>query len=229
MSTIARLNDVGIALNRVLVAAGVRHGIFGGYAISNLKGPRVTKDVDCLANADRHRLVQLLDKHEGFTVIPQEHQDRAVFLWSGPDRDPVKTVRVNVYCTAFPGSIPGMVHFAVKDFTVQGEQMGEGKVGFLDPIIVFNGKMQAAATRDKFYDSADLRWLADHYPAHIAPRAREIDLVRAGLAIKRYPELERTLASLGVDVQEAKASVAPIQLKDLPAPASGHVQRGLLC
>lgn len=44
----SRLNDAAIALDRVLVAANIKYGIFGGYAITALGGPRESKDVDCL-------------------------------------------------------------------------------------------------------------------------------------------------------------------------------------
>lgn len=38
-----RLNDAAVALYRVLSAAGIEHGLLGGYAIATLGGPRETK------------------------------------------------------------------------------------------------------------------------------------------------------------------------------------------
>lgn len=54
--------------------------------------------------------------------------------------------------------------------TVNGQILGTGQASFLDPFYLFKGKLHAAATRSKFHDSADLRWLADRYGSVIHAR-----------------------------------------------------------
>lgn len=75
-----RLNDAAIALHQILAPANIRFGIFGGYAIGTLGGPRESKDVDCLASVSKQQIVALLNGKAGFTVIPQSRQDYVAFL-----------------------------------------------------------------------------------------------------------------------------------------------------
>ena len=46
--------------------------------------------------------------------------------------------------------------------------------------------------------------------------------------MKRYPELEVTFRTLGLDVQKAKETVASVRLSQLPPPQRGDVQSGIL-
>ncbi len=57
----ARLNDAAIRLCQLLDAANIKHGIFGGYAIGVLGGPRESKDIDCIASTSKQALIHLLD------------------------------------------------------------------------------------------------------------------------------------------------------------------------
>jgi hypothetical protein len=82
MASHARMNDAAIALSRVLIPAGVKFGIFGGYAIATYGGPRESKDIDCLAASDKQKLLELLDGKEGFSAVPQSRDDYVAFLWS---------------------------------------------------------------------------------------------------------------------------------------------------
>jgi hypothetical protein len=98
----ARLNDAAIALYRVLSSAGIRFGIFGGYAIAVLGGQRETKDIDCVAAVTKQHIIDLLDGKEGFVALPQSRQDYVAFLWSDkPSRQ--NLVLVEIFCEQFPG------------------------------------------------------------------------------------------------------------------------------
>ncbi|KAG4430177.1 hypothetical protein IFR05_014336 [Cadophora sp. M221] len=56
-----RLNDAVMSLSRVLSDAGIKFGIFGGYAIAVLGGQRESKDIDCVAALSKQAAVNLLD------------------------------------------------------------------------------------------------------------------------------------------------------------------------
>lgn len=97
-----RLNDAAIALHRALAPANIRFGIFGGYAIGVLGGPRESKDIDCLASVSKQQIVALLDGKNGFVAIPQGRQDYVAFLWSDmPDRR--YAVLVEIFCEQYSG------------------------------------------------------------------------------------------------------------------------------
>lgn len=92
-----RLNDAAIALNRILSRNGIKFGIFGGYAVGILGGPRESKDVDCLASVTKKQIISLLDGKEGFQCIPQSREDYVAFFWSE------RPVLVEIFCERFPG------------------------------------------------------------------------------------------------------------------------------
>lgn len=101
----SRLNDAAIALSKVLTEASIRHGIFGGFAVTVLGGPRETKDVDCLASASKEQIVALLNGRDGFTFIPQPSPDYAAFLWSAKPGDR-RNVLVELFVDTFQGRLP---------------------------------------------------------------------------------------------------------------------------
>ena len=103
-----------------------------------------------------------------------------------------------------------------------------GECYFLDPFIVFKGKLNAAVSRSKFHDSADLRWLADRYKTSIAPNVGQLNLVRFGLAMQRYPELRSTFRELGIDTDAARQAAAGYDVTRSSPPSRGDVQMGLL-
>lgn len=108
-----RLNDAAIALYCSFAEANVRFGIFGGYAITALGGPRESKDVDCLASLTKAQAISILDGKNGFTVIPQTRQDYVAFLWTPPG-DKNRAVLVEIFCESFPGkSLPAPVRVDV--------------------------------------------------------------------------------------------------------------------
>ncbi|KAJ5951081.1 uncharacterized protein N7479_009494 [Penicillium vulpinum] len=239
-----RLNDAAINLHRVLTQNNVHFGIFGGYAIGVLGGARESKDIDCLASISKPQVVALLNGKDGFTVIPQTRQDYVAFLWSDkPDHS--NPVLVEIFCEQFSGNCFSRYHstydvnyvlgsrhtmrgIQATVRTVNGQRLGSGLSCFLDPFYLFKGKLRAAATRAKFHDSADLRWLEGRHSTAIQARKTELSLQYIGLAMKRYPELEMLFRSLDVDLAGAQNLTRHLELSKLPAPAPGDVQHGLL-
>jgi hypothetical protein len=101
----ARLNDAAIALYRAFYAANVKHGIFGGYAIGVLGGPRESKDIDCIASISKQDAIDILDGKEGFHYVDQTRDDYVAFLWSdSPKKE--RPVLVEIFVEIFPGKIP---------------------------------------------------------------------------------------------------------------------------
>ena len=96
----SRLNDAAIALNRVMAAANIKYGIFGGYAVTTLGGPRESKDVDCLASANKEQIITLLDGKEGFKYINQARVDYVAFE---KPKDP-RAVLVEIFVAQFQGT-----------------------------------------------------------------------------------------------------------------------------
>lgn len=121
-----------------------------------------------------------------------------------------------------------MKNVVMHELNVSGQLNASGSISLLDPIYIFKGKLRAAATRGKFHDSADIRWLASRSTDHLKSKRTEFNLGLVGLAIKRYPELEATFLQLGLDVTKAKDRVAGIDLRQLPPPKVGDIQSGLL-
>ncbi|KAE8356062.1 hypothetical protein BDV28DRAFT_7345 [Aspergillus coremiiformis] len=222
-----RLNDAAIALHRVLSRANIHFGIFGGYAINVLGGSRESKDIDCIASISKQQMINILDGQDGFVAIPQGRQDYVAFLWSDkPDRS--NAVLVEVFCEQFTGAEYTMKDVPVSLRTINGQRLGTGQASFLDPFYLFKGKLRAAATRSKFHDSADLRWLAARYGNLIQARKVELNPQYIGLAVKRYPELEHLFGRVGVDLNGAKDAARDLDPFKLLRPTPGDVQRGLL-
>lgn len=97
-----RLNDAAIALYEALSAANVQHGIFGGYAVSTLGGPRASKDVDCVASLSKERVVAILNSRPDFTWIPQVREDYVGFIWQEHPKSK-RTILVEIFPTQFTG------------------------------------------------------------------------------------------------------------------------------
>lgn len=93
-------------------------------------------------------------------------------------------------------------------YIVTGRYEGRGKTWVLDPFAVFCSKLLAAAVRDSFTDTVDIRFLLAHHGEAIRARAGVLDLRIVGLVIQRHQLLETTFASLSMDVAAAKEMVA---------------------
>ncbi|KAL2368937.1 hypothetical protein BDBG_06427 [Blastomyces gilchristii SLH14081] len=223
----ARLNDAAIALHRVLSGQQVKFGIFGGYAVSTLGGPRESKDVDCIASVNKQQILNILDGKNGFVAVPQLRQDYVAFLWSDkPSRE--RAVLVEIFCEGFPGATFTMADVVPRAAQVTGETQGTGATMLLDPVYLFKGKLRAAATRGKFHDASDLRWLESNYLSRLQQNRGQLSLLYVGLALKRYPELQHCFTRIGVNIQAAIARAAAHDINHLPPPQPGDVQKGLL-
>lgn len=130
--------------------------------------------------------------------------------------------------STFVGAKYSMRHIQPKAITISGESFGSGTSAFLDPVYLFKGKLRAAATRAKFHDSADLRWLEGRFSQEIRSKRIELNLQYIGLAMKRYPELELLFKRIDVDINGAKNAARNLDLNNLPRPAPGDVLVGLL-
>ena len=109
-----------------------------------------------------------------------------------------------------------------------GETQGLGSTALLDPVYIFKGKLRAAATRDKFHDSADLRWLESRDLTRLQQNKGHFNLLYVGLALNRYPELYSCFSQIGLDIQTATAMAASHNIRYPPPPQQGDVQKGLL-
>lgn len=121
-----------------------------------------------------------------------------------------------------------MNNIQLNAIAINGTSMGNGTAPFLDPVYLFKGKLRAAATRAKFHDSADLRWLEGRFRPTIQSRRAELNPECIGLAMKRYVELEPLFIRLGIDVTVAKNAASNLDPTNLPRPALGDVQLGIL-
>lgn len=150
-----------------------------------------------------------------------------VFVNSVPGR---MSVICGIYCkrlTIDLGALYGMHGVQTLIRQVIGQITGTGNIFHLDPSFIFIRKVRAAALRDKYHDSADIRWLEGNYRPLLIERRDVVNLDYAGLAMKRYPELEFVFNRIGIDVQAAKARVAAVYLSGLPPPQNGDFQQGL--
>ena len=98
----ARLNDAAICMFKLLNNAGVKHGIFGGYALGALGAPRESKDIDCIASASKSLIISIMNGKEGFIFIDQSREDYVAFLWSD-NKERSHAVLVEIFVSSFPG------------------------------------------------------------------------------------------------------------------------------
>lgn len=111
---------------------------------------------------------------------------------------------------------------------LKGQATAQGVSTFVEPFSIFKGKLCAAATREKFHDSADLRTLLPRHADKIKPRIHQVNPKYVGLAIKRYSMLERMFSELGVDVEQAKKLAESINEEEPYPRGPGQIQHALL-
>lgn len=111
---------------------------------------------------------------------------------------------------------------------LDGLKQGSGPSTFVEPSALSKGKLCAAATRDKFHDSADLRILLSRHGDEIKGRASELNLKYVGLAVRRYSILETMFQNLGIDVNHAKKLAGELKSEDSYPQGPGQVQYALL-
>lgn len=108
---------------------------------------------------------------------------------------------------------------------IKGETQGSGHTALFDPVHLYKGKLRAAATRNKFHDAADLRWLEGKALQMLQQNKGQLAPVYIGLALKRYSELHLSSTRIGFDLEAATAAAAS---HDSRHPQPGDVQKGLL-
>ncbi|PGG96304.1 hypothetical protein AJ79_09638 [Helicocarpus griseus UAMH5409] len=218
----ARLNDTAIALHRAFSGQQVKFSIFGGYAVSTLGGPRASKDVDCIASVNKQQILNILDGKDSFVAVSQLQQGYVAFLWSDKlNRE--RAVLVEIFWATFT-----MANVVPSAAQVTGETQGTGATMLLNPVYLFKGKLQAAATRGKFHDASDLRWLESNYLSRLHQNRGQLSLLYVGLALKCYPELQHCFTRIGIDIQAVNTRAVAHDINDLPLPQPGDVQKGLL-
>lgn len=112
---------------------------------------------------------------------------------------------------------------------VRGEKSGIRPTKILDVVFLYKGKLQAAATRAKHSDAADLLYLEGEHQATLKTHKSQFSRHHVGMALKRYPHLEHSFGRLGLDLKACKETAKDVDLQALPAtPAPNAVQNGLL-
>ncbi|KXS93549.1 hypothetical protein AC578_4972 [Pseudocercospora eumusae] len=217
MPSFGKLSDAAIAIEQALAPQGVDFGIFGGYAVAVLGGPRESKDIDCAIGCTKEWLVENLGRVPGFRSTGNARADLASFLY-GND---------NILIEFFPTSLSMMRTMRVE---VTGQQTGKKTTVILHPVFLYKGKLQAAATRAKHSDSVDLLFLEGKHLAELAARNHELNKRHVGMALKRYPHLLHSFQRLGINIADCTALAQDIDIEEIAAqrPAANAVQNGLL-
>lgn len=116
-----------------------------------------------------------------------------------------------------------------KQVQVRGEKSGVQSTKILDPVFVYKGKLQAAATRAKHSDAVDLLFLEGENTVALRASDNQFSRHHVGAALKRYPHLEHSFVRLGLDLRACKEAAKDIDLGALPAISPPNaVQNGLL-
>ncbi|KAI9855521.1 MAG: hypothetical protein M1813_009749 [Trichoglossum hirsutum] len=216
------LNDAAISLSEVLSAGNVRHGLFGGCAVTALGGPSEAKDIDCLVAASKQQIVSTLDRKGGFTVIPPRADDFVAFLWTDGSNNEQVLVELSLASeAAMQSAVPKVIR-------VRGEQRGEGSTSILGEPYLFKGKLRSAAVRAKPDDAADLIFLESRFPDALRTGTNQYRPHYAGLALRRYPHLLPVFQRVGIDVEAANNAARHFSLESPPPLQNGDIQRALL-
>ncbi|KAF1818434.1 uncharacterized protein K489DRAFT_413725 [Dissoconium aciculare CBS 342.82] len=218
MPSTPKLSDAAIAISKALGdQLGVEFGIFGGFAIAVLGGPRESKNIDCVVNCSKEWLVNNLGKIDGFRSTGNSRPDLASFLYG----------ENHVLLECFPTSMEQLETMRVE---VRGEKAGLGQTAILDPVLCFKGKLQAAATRAKFSDAVGLLFLEGQHGQMLRDRNKEFNRYHVGMAMKRYPHLELAFVRLGVNMEACKAVAKDVDVHVIETrpPEPHSVQNALL-
>ncbi|KAI7127162.1 hypothetical protein KC324_g17448, partial [Hortaea werneckii] len=113
---------------------------------------------------------------------------------------------------------------------IKGEKAGQDFTKILDPVFLFKGKLQAAATRGKHSDAADLMFLEKQHNDMLKARNNELNRKQIGMTLKRFPHLEYCFQRLGVDLAACKAATEETEIPSGTslAPDLNSVQNALL-
>ncbi|KAG8631689.1 hypothetical protein KVT40_000829 [Elsinoe batatas] len=215
MPSILALSDAAIALTKALDDLGVEHGIFGGYAVAILGGPRASKDIDCVVNCNKEWLVERLSAVEDFSSMGNARPDLAVFMY-----------KREVLVELFPAS---MSSIDIEKVDVQGDKSGIQATKLLNPVFVYKGKLQAAATRAKYSDAVDLLFLEGRYGEILRAQNRHFNRLYVGIALRRYSHLEASFRRLDLDVEASRQVAKDVEIEALPRTSPPNaVQNGLM-
>jgi hypothetical protein len=228
------LSDAAIAIREVLDDLEVPFGIFGGFAIATLGGPRESKDIDCAVHCTKEWLVENLRNTEGFKPMDNQRADIVTFLWG--DRNvlleffPSESKDEPIVVSSANSTTASMLNMTTIRTEVTGRRSGKSTTQILDPVIIFKGKLYATSMRNKYSDAADLIWLATKFSPELRSRSKELSRHMIGRVVKRHPHLERTFSSIiGADGLDASTATAREQDVDqLSAIEQNQVQNGLL-
>lgn len=241
-----RLSQAATEISKILSDNGVKHGIFGGWAINVLGGERVTKDVDCLAAIGKDELLKLIVKQKGWTAIPNMREDYAALFWDDHLERPVLVeifiggshhslfrpfTRVNSRLTFSPGSTASpadtaSARRAMQAVPTQTKQVDNCSIQILDVFHIFKGKLHAAADRQIFTDVQDLKYLVNTHGQYLRTNAGQINLKVVGRAIKRYPQLADVFSRLQLNILQAQQLQFEEDLRMGPPPF--YVQKGII-
>jgi len=170
-----------------LRAAGIRHALAGGHAVSAHTRPRVTVDVDLLVDARRRSAIEQKLAQAGFTIRAERDVLR---VFSGPDAvSPVADLLLDdshpVWAEALRGAGEG---------TYQGERLLVATVPALLAMKFVAATSLDRPQEDRLQDASDVARLArSHWDATTAAEARRIaDLAHPGAGA----ELDRLVADL---------------------------------
>ncbi|KAF2858508.1 hypothetical protein K470DRAFT_221066 [Piedraia hortae CBS 480.64] len=216
MDKASDLSDAAIAIYRVLGGQGFDFGIFGGYAVTALEGPRESKDIDCAVACNKETLAARLTQADGFIMLSSSRSDVVGYIW-GDRRITVKF---------YPAAID---RIKTELAPVTGRKFGRSLTRILDPVLVFKGKLSAASMRIQQTDAVDLIWLGERYPKEIKKRTQELSRHMMGQALRRHPYLESMFqAIVGDEILQAskKAVMSPGVLEPSPYQLN-IVQNGL--
>ncbi|KAK2858529.1 hypothetical protein FQN49_004643 [Arthroderma sp. PD_2] len=219
-----RLSEAAVAISKILSDHGTKYGIFGGWAVNVLGGNRATKDIDLMAAIGKDELWELMEGRNGWTKIPNMREDYASFFWDDALKRPV-LVEIFIGSTSSPANTENASR-AMRVVDTQTVLVDGKPVQLLDVVLIFKGKLHAAADRAKSSDTLDLKHLLNKYAERLRPHATKISLRDVGKAVRRYPELTEPLSSIGINVFQAQG----IQSDEATwlSPPPYNVQKGIM-
>ena len=122
-----------------------------------------------------------------------------------------------------------MTAVTTRQVQVAGEKSGSRATKILDPVFICKGKLQAAATRAKHSDAADLLFLEGKHNAELQARKEVFNRRHVGMAMKRYTHLTHSFETLGLDLKACKGTAESVDLSQLLArPEPDSVQNASL-
>jgi hypothetical protein len=84
------------------------------------------------------------------------------------------------------------------------------------------------ATRGRFHDSSDLRYLEENYNHKLKTLHSHLDLGYVGHAIKKFVELDRLFERIGINSEAALLASENLDLERVNPPGPFDVQLQLL-